>query len=230
VLCKDVDGNIVPWAPDDVFHHYTLSSSNKNRNNPLFRISQLFNVNHFVVSQARPYMIPFLQSDMHGPSLYATSHKFVQITRYCIRLMGLELRHRLGQLDELRLLPDSLRRLLIDEQVPGASMTLVPKITVQDFARLLETPTRETVNYWVLRGERSVWPAVCALRMRCAVEFEIENSYQRARSLKAGNLRRKASTNAAVNLAHNPVNSGELSSSEAGAVPRGVSSSATGAG
>ncbi|CRK38010.1 hypothetical protein BN1708_007616, partial [Verticillium longisporum] len=55
------------------------------------------------------------------------------------------------------------------------------------------TPTRETLDYWILRGERSVWPAVAALRVRCAVENELDRSYQKVRRFKAGGLRRKGS-------------------------------------
>lgn len=182
----------MPWAPADTFRHWT-SASDKDHNSPLSRIAQLFNVNHFIVSQARPYLIPFLESDMHGPSLFTARHKRNQAAGHIIRMVGLEIRHRLRQLDTLRLLPISIRRFLVDEEIPSASMTLVPKVTFSDFFRLLETPTRETLDYWILRGERSVWPAVCALKIRCAVEYEIERSYQRARSLKAGGLRRKAS-------------------------------------
>lgn len=187
----------MPWAPADTFRHWT-SASDKDHKSPLSRIAQLFNVNHFIVSQARPYLIPFLESDMHGPSLFTARHKRNQAAGHIIRMAGLEIRHRLRQLDTLRLLPASIRRFLVDEEVPSASMTLVPKVTAGDFFRLLETPTRETLDYWILRGERSVWPAVCALKIRCAVEYEIERSYQRARSLKAGGLRRKASATTAA--------------------------------
>ncbi|KAI1335679.1 acyl transferase/acyl hydrolase/lysophospholipase [Xylariaceae sp. FL0016] len=201
VMCKDIDGKIVPWAPSNTFRPWT-HVSDKDRKSPLTRIAQLFNVNHFIVSQARPYLIPFLESDMHGPSLFTARHKRAQVTGHVFRIVGLELRHRLRQLDTLGLLPASIRRFLVDEEVPGASVMLVPTVTAGDFVRLLETPTRESLEYWILRGERSVWPAVCALRMRCVVEYDIERAYQRARSLKAGGLRRKASTAAAVGLAN----------------------------
>jgi hypothetical protein len=69
------------------------------------------------------------------------------------------------------------------------SIRVVPEVTAGDFVRLLETPTRETINYWILRGERSVWPAVATLRIRCAVENELDRSYQVVRKLKAGGLR-----------------------------------------
>ncbi|RCI14973.1 hypothetical protein L249_6846 [Ophiocordyceps polyrhachis-furcata BCC 54312] len=194
ILCKDAGGNVVPWAPATTtdFRHWTHASYSE-RDSPLRRTSELFNVNHFIVSQARPYLIPFLQSDMHGPSLVEARSTTTKLSAFFARMVGLELRHRLGQLDTLRLLPSSIRRFLVDEQVPAAAMTLVPEITAGDFVRLLETPTRETLQYWILRGERSVWPAVAALRIRCAVENELDRAYQAVRKLKAGDLRRKGS-------------------------------------
>ncbi|KYK57690.1 hypothetical protein DCS_04703 [Drechmeria coniospora] len=201
ILCKDANGKIVPWAPANTadFWHWTQASYT-DRDSPLQRISELFNVNHFIVSQARPYLIPFLQSDMHGPSRAEARSRTTQFSAFCARTIGLEVRHRLRQLDTLRLLPFSIRRFLVDEQVPAASMTLVPEVTAGDFVRLLETPTRETLNYWILRGERSVWPAVAALRIRCAVENELDRSYQAVRKLKAGDLRRKGSMAAAASF------------------------------
>jgi TAG lipase/lysophosphatidylethanolamine acyltransferase len=194
LLCKDAHGHIVPWAAANTtdFHHWTQVSYT-DRDSPLRRIAELFNVNHFIVSQARPYLIPFLQSDMHGPSYLESRNKTTQLSAFLARMVGLEVQHRLRQLDTLRLLPAGIRRFLVDEQVPAASMTLVPEVTAGDFVRLLETPTRETVNYWILRGERSVWPAVAALRMRSAIEIELDRSYQIVRKLKAGGLRRKGS-------------------------------------
>jgi TAG lipase/lysophosphatidylethanolamine acyltransferase len=153
----------------------------------------LFNVNHYIVSQARPYLVPFLQSDMHGPSTIGKRNKLAAAKAFAMRMIGLEVRHRLRQLDRLRLLQPSIRRFLVDEHLPGPSMTLVPQISLQDFARLMETPTKETVEHWILRGERSVWPAVAALKARCAIEMELDRAYQDVRRLKAGDLRRRAS-------------------------------------
>lgn len=189
----------MPWAPADEvdLQHWTRASYSE-RESPLMRIAELFNVNHFIVSQARPYLIPFLQSDMHGPSRFETRSTTTSVTSFLVRMVGLEIRHRLRQLDTLGLLPTSIRRFLVDEAIPGASVMLVPEVTTGDFVRLLETPTRETLDYWILRGERSVWPAVSALRIRCAIETELDRAYQMARRLKPGALRKKSST--AVNL------------------------------
>lgn len=110
-----------------------------------------------------------------------------------MRLVTLELRHRLQQLDSLGLLPLSIRRFLVNEHIPAASVTLVPQLSISDFAKLLETPSKDGLEYWTLRGERSVWPAVGALKVRCAVESELDRGYQFVRRRKAGGLRRRGS-------------------------------------
>ncbi|KAK7755310.1 triacylglycerol lipase [Diatrype stigma] len=271
VLCKDADGQIVPWAPAEAFRAWTThvsSSSEKDLRfkSPLARIAQLFNVNHFIVSQARPYLLPFLQSDMHGPTappsllsrffffpFFSSPHhasgsgSMMSTQQLLFRVVGLELRHRLRQLDALGLLPASIRRFLVDEDVPTTSsatnvasggggggatttlLTLVPDVAPADFARLLlDTPARgEALDAWIRRGERSVWPAVAALTARCAVELELERAYQRARRLKAGGLRRKASTSAGAVVAGEGLGlglgSGVGAGMVGGVVDRGVS-------
>jgi TAG lipase / lysophosphatidylethanolamine acyltransferase len=196
ILCRDPRVGIVEWVPADNegFRKRAPLAAYSDRESPLHKVSSLFNVNHFIVSQARPYLIPFLQRDMLGPSLVRNRSRTSRLMAFLVRMVGLEVRHRLKQLDSLRVLPNSIRRFLVDEQVPGGSaMTLVPDVKASDFIRLLETPTRETLDYWILKGERSVWPAVAALRIRCAVEIELERSYQSVRTLRASGLKRSTS-------------------------------------
>lgn len=117
-----------------------------------------------------------------------------------LRLTVMEIQHRLHQLDSLGYLPSSLRRFVLDENIPGASLTLVPELTPSDFIKLLQNPTRESIEYWILRGERSVWPAVGALKVRCAIEVELDRGYQLVRRRKPfdpiyGNAMKKTTSN-----------------------------------
>ncbi|CAN9107879.1 unnamed protein product [Alternaria alternata] len=164
MMCKDDEGNIVPWSPASktTFRPYTHASY-RDRESPLHRIGELFNVNHFIVSQARPYLAPFLRSDSHHPNPKQDGRW--RLSMPILRLVVLEIQHRLQQLDELGLLPPSIRRFLLDENIPGPSLTLVPELTPSDFFKLLENPTKEAIDYWILKGERSVWPAVTALKI-----------------------------------------------------------------
>lgn len=183
LLCKDESGAVVPWASAQgaTFRPWTHVSYS-DRESPLTRIAELFNVNHFVVSQARPYLAPFLRSDLHHPN--PRQGGWFNLTTPVIRLVVMEVQHRLHQLDSLGWLPTSIRRFLLDENVPGASLTLVPELAPRDFVKLLENPTAESLDYWILRGERSVWPAVGALKVRCAVEVELDRGYQLVRRRK----------------------------------------------
>ena len=190
ILCKDETGAIVPWliSPNTKFHNWrsathTSNYSSNERDSPLSRIAELFNVNHFVVSQARPYIAPFLRSDLQHPDNPWKARR-QGVMAPLLRLVKLEVHHRLSQLDSLGLLPNPVRRLLIDETIPGASITLVPDLSPGDFLKLFETPTKESVEYWILHGERSVWPAVSSLKVRCAVEVELDRCYQVVRTRK----------------------------------------------
>ena len=184
VYCKDWDGQTVPWRfasdtklPPPRRNAVSLGS----HDSPLNRVRQLFNVNHFIVSQARPYIAPFLRSELHRPKPRMSAGPVSVLSR-CFKILASEIHHRLAQLDMFGLLSPAARRLLLDETIPGAHITLVPDITVGDFSKLWETPTKEDLDYWILRGERAVWPAVSALNVRCAIEVMLDQGYELMRT------------------------------------------------
>ena len=191
LLCKDETGAITHWTHSSTSgHSLTPATSHlhtqtlSERDSPLSRIAELFNVNHFIVSQARPYIAPFLRSDLQHPRSHRQARRSINFSLPLVRLVTSELHHRLNQLDTLSLLPFALRRLLIDETIPGASITLVPDLQAWDLLRLLEHPTKESLEHWILQGERAVWPNVCSLKIRCAVEVELDRCYQLVRRRK----------------------------------------------
>ncbi|TQS36812.1 hypothetical protein Golomagni_02729 [Golovinomyces magnicellulatus] len=191
--CKDASGKIIPWsnANDTTFRPWTHASYTE-RDSPLARIAELFNVNHFIVSQARPHLVPFLQSDIHGPSTLLQRWGHTSLIGSLLRLMGMELDHRAHQLETLGLLPPSIRRFFVNDHIPGTPVMLVPKVSASDFFCLLETPTEANLNYWILQGEKSVWPAVVALKVRCAIETELDRSYQFIRRRETAGLYRRS--------------------------------------
>ncbi|KAL9098962.1 MAG: hypothetical protein Q9163_005468, partial [Psora crenata] len=188
LLCKDETGAITPWSTSHAQsrsfqpQHVPTHTLNE-RDSPLSRIAELFNVNHFIVSQARPYIAPFLRSDLQHPNSPGQARR-TGVTFLLLRLATQEIHHRLNQFEALGLLPVSMRRLLIEETIPGANLTLVPDLKPTDVWRLLETPTKESVEHWILQGERSVWPHVCLVKVRCAVEVELDRCYQLVRRRK----------------------------------------------
>ncbi|KAL3489764.1 acyl transferase/acyl hydrolase/lysophospholipase [Aspergillus germanicus] len=184
IYCKDETGSIVPWphSQDVIFQPWRHISYDEGES-PLSRIAELFNVNHFIISQARPYIIPFLRSELNFLDRRPTTGRW-NMTRALTRLVALEIGHRLRQLNYLSLLPSTIARLLIEETVPGSQLTLVPDLKLGDFLKLFQNPDQASLAHWILKGERGVWPAVSALKVRCAVEIELDKGYQVVRRRK----------------------------------------------
>lgn len=179
LMCKDSAGNIMPYETSGIRTARYSSYPSTPQESPLSRLGELFNVDHFVISQARPYIVPFLY-----PTLRIFKTSFLAFfTRFILQ----EFQHRLRQLDILGVLNPGIKRLLMDEIVPGPSLTLVPEIRLSDWARLLRNPTKAEIDHWIERGERSVWPNVVQLWIRLGVELTLEKGYQRVRRRKPAN-------------------------------------------
>eukprot|EP00126_Sphaerothecum_destruens_P010319 Sdes_comp20715_c0_seq3m16414 len=56
LLARDHEGNLRPWNPSK--HKWTDASFENDL--PMARLSELFNINHFIVSQVNPHVAPFL--------------------------------------------------------------------------------------------------------------------------------------------------------------------------
>lgn len=176
ILAKDENGDIVPYTSEDVRWTHWSEARMSEKDSPYARISMLFNVNHFIVSQARPYLAPFLSSDLHR-------HRRRGAWLVFVRLLGFEIRHRLSQLDLLGLLPVFIRRFLIDDHIQGATVTIVPNLCLADFEQLLAAPSKSSVDYWALKGEQSVWPALALIQARIGIEIVLDELYEAVRKI-----------------------------------------------
>jgi TAG lipase/lysophosphatidylethanolamine acyltransferase len=181
LMCKDSTGQVVRYENFTSSNAPYRSNPITPQESPLSRLGELFNVNHFVISQARPYIAPFLYPTLR---IFKTSFSAF-FTRWILQ----ECQLRLRQLDILGVLNPGIKRLLMDEIVPGPSLTLVPEIRLSDWARLLRNPTKAEIDHWIERGERSVWPNVVQLWVRLGVEIEMEIGYQRIRRHPEGDVK-----------------------------------------
>lgn len=71
LLCKNLDNDIVPFLTIEKFKHIkflapenSINPTPNDNDNPYTRLTELFNVNNFVVSLARPYLAPFVVNDL----------------------------------------------------------------------------------------------------------------------------------------------------------------------
>jgi TAG lipase/lysophosphatidylethanolamine acyltransferase len=231
---KDFNNNIVPRSPNlnvsflkpqDVsyLHQYfknktesgDIHYSQLRDNSPYTRLTELFNVNHFVISLARPYLAPLISNDLKHYHTYGkiqyneksldiqekdmeytasrqdmekyTTDSNFNLKKLITNLIGMEIQHRLVVMNKLGILADVLKRCFIDEKPTSMQslsnireVTIVPelKYLMKDFGRVFDVhKSMENIPYWVLVGERSVWPLFPLLWTRCSIEFALDDLY-----------------------------------------------------
>lgn len=190
-------------------HYNTDLSAHYLDNSPYTRLTELFNVNHFITSLARPYLAPLINNDLKHHNTYgeikmdddvpleqtipiSKSKSLPQdsgfnFSKHLKNVIGMEIQHRLDVMNKLGILPDVVQRFFIDEKPSSVQLTsslreitIVPELRylLKDFGRVFDVhKTMENIPYWVLVGERSVWPLFPILWSRCAIEFALDDLY-----------------------------------------------------
>lgn len=154
LLAKDSDGRIIVWSPSS---GWTTTVSHKE--SPEQRLAELFNVNHFILSQSQPYIVPFLASSSNGPK---------SIISRIFAFTGSEIRFRITQLARLGLVPQAIAS-IFEERLQG-NITINPPLSTTDFTTIFGNPTAQSLNYWILKGEQSTWPHLQMIKSRIMVE------------------------------------------------------------
>ncbi|KAK3814183.1 MAG: acyl transferase/acyl hydrolase/lysophospholipase [Benniella sp.] len=176
LLAKDNSGNIIRWTPSasnytnpitPSFFSYGVVSPET----PLTRLSELFNVNHFIVSQANPYIVPFMSRGLKNRRTGFDRFSAGLMERIA-RVILAELTHRMGQMNQIGILPHFFVQ-LVEEKVSG-NVTMVPEVRMQDFLTLISNPTHKSIQYWVLKGEQSAWPFLPMLKYRLMIELALD--------------------------------------------------------
>lgn len=201
LLVKDpVTGEHLPWNPTP----QRWVDGSVDNDLPMTRLAEMFNVNHFIVSQVNPHVVPFLSKDDRlypehegsRPDLFGASHN--AITNTLTTLAKDEALHRLQFLAELHIFPTTITKLrsVLSQKYSG-DITILPEFNVHDLPRILKNPDVDFMERSTLSGERATWPKLSRIRDRCMVELAIDRSIQtlRARcifSQSQVNLRRLA--------------------------------------
>ena len=160
LVAKNADGALVPYHPDGVRWIDGSITSDV----PLSRIGELFNVNHFVVSQTNPHVIP-------------RSLPILQ-TRLAL-LIKSELQFRYWQLLQMGLVPKLLRSIFPHFMQPYAGdVTIMPDIRLMDLQNLLQNPTPESIKGTVRRGEVQTFPFIDRIRQHCLIEQTLETAVE----------------------------------------------------
>ncbi|KAH0610480.1 uncharacterized protein H6S33_012007 [Morchella sextelata] len=200
LLSKDPNTGLpVPWSPTP---QRWIDGSVEN-DLPMTRLAEMFNVNHFIVSQVNPHVVPFLPKEFvispdHAPAPPESSAAGWGET--VVKLAVGEVLHRMNMLAEMGIFKTSLTkaRSVLSQKYSG-DITILPEVSYADFPKMLKNPTTEFMFQATLRGERATWPKLSRIRNHCAIELALDTAIHKIRTrvvfspsqvdLRMGNLR-----------------------------------------
>ncbi|KAI1198333.1 acyl transferase/acyl hydrolase/lysophospholipase [Nemania serpens] len=155
---------------------------------PMTRLAEMFNVNHFIVSQVNPHVVPFLvKDDMPCPSHdgnHSVIYKEESDWLYTITsLARSEALHRMQVMAEMGVFPNLVSKLrsILSQKYSG-DINIIPAIGVFDLPKILKNPTVEFMLRSCLLGERATWPKLSRIWDRCAIELALDRAVHALRA------------------------------------------------
>ncbi|KAM0333927.1 hypothetical protein ACHAQA_000944 [Verticillium albo-atrum] len=182
-------GEHMPWNPTP----QRWIDGSVDNDLPMTRLAEMFNVNHFIVSQVNPHVVPFLaKDDQLNP---ATPHQLRQHTTaatnkdssdwvYTMTTLAKdEALHRLQFLAEIGFFPNLATKLrsVLSQKYSG-DINILPEISMNELPGLLSNPTKDFMLRVCLLGERATWPKLSRIRDRCAIELGLDRAVHRLRA------------------------------------------------
>jgi NTE family protein len=144
---------------------------------PGMRLRRLHNVNHFIVSQTNPHVIPFVRGAVQeqGPvgNLRDFGYSMVRgSAQYALGVgrLGLRaprVRHTLDYASSI-----------LDQDYRGNIM-IVPKLTVWRYAHVTANPKMEAVQRFIREGERATWKRIEMVRNQMLIAQTLERCLRR---------------------------------------------------
>lgn len=181
LLAKNpLNGEISPWNPTP---HRWIDGSVDN-DLPMTRLAEMFNVNHFIVSQVNPHVVPFLAKEDINLSQDAAADGSNPGWVYSLtNLAREEALHRMQMLAELGIFPNLVTKLssVLSQKYSG-DITILPEIDYRNLPHILKNPTPEFMLQACRSGERATWPKLSRIRNHCAVELELDRAVQALRA------------------------------------------------
>ena len=163
LAAKNVHGERVPYLPSRKWVDGSLSEDL-----PMKRLSRLYGVNHFIVSQTNPLALPFITSEKRKLGVWNT------VSRTALGTMkdwGLAAAHLLQR----PISKDAYVNKLIDGYISLVSQTYTGDINILPSSRFL-SPTKilaarnsEEVMALLAEGERQTWPLIERIRIQTQV-------------------------------------------------------------
>ena len=155
LLCKNEYGHIVPYNSNKA----KFIDGSIMADLPMQRLSELFNVNIFIVSQTNPHVIPFLDQD-DNKQIFNPEKNKLNFWKLLKSLLFSEIKHRAMQLQAIGILPSVFGKILnLVTQDYRGHVTLFPVPRLVDYLKALDNPSKDTMAYCAKHSSNRTFPS-----------------------------------------------------------------------
>ncbi len=177
---QEVDGTKAVYMPSLKWVDGTLKSDL-----PSLRLRRLHNVNHYIVSQTNPHVVPFIQHQRAmRKSLWVSSREVILGTVKHQAENVVNLMHRLTPFGIGRSGLKDLQAIL--EQDYRGNITIVPQFHLRDYWGIVSNPTPRMVDRLILEGERATWPRMAMIRNQTRISQTLDRCVARLKARMNG--------------------------------------------
>jgi TAG lipase / steryl ester hydrolase / phospholipase A2 / LPA acyltransferase len=173
LMTRDDDGKKVPFMPTQKWVDGSMKSDL-----PILRLRRLHNVNHTIVSQTNPLVLPFMQlkgseqdTFLYEPRNFLLSNVRSQL-QYAAKVGG-----RYAPIAPIRQRLSDAHALL--EQDYRGNVTILPRFKLINYLRLAANPSVAEVEDYILEGERSTWPKLAMIRNQTMISQTLDGCLDR---------------------------------------------------
>jgi NTE family protein len=187
LMTADESGSRVPYMPLLRWTDGSLKSDL-----PMLRLRRLHNVNHFIVSQTNPHVLPFMsEREPGGRGLFnaARDYTYSTVRSQATSIMGFAR----ASLPITRLhTPLDAVTSILDQDYRG-HVNIYPKASLWRYAQVTSNPSMNSVYRFLLEGERSAWERIEAIRVQTAISRTLEQCLEAVEAQAAGGTNRRES-------------------------------------
>ena len=138
---------------------------------PLRRVGRLYNVNHFIVSQANPFVVPFAGRNSHSFAQSAARFGGSIVRAQAAAVLD-ETRRRVHS-DLIRPWLDTAHA--IADQNYGGDITIHPPVTPRMYAKVMQNPSEDQLRAYIHGGQRATWPQLAVIRDQTRIARVLEH-------------------------------------------------------
>ena len=168
LMSQDEVGSRTPYMPLLRWNDGSLKSDL-----PMLRMRRLHNVNHFIVSQTNPHVLPFVSDgDPRSRGLLHSAREYTYSTARSQATSLINFARANLPIKRLRRSFDVATSIL-DQDYRG-NINIYPEASLWRYAKVTSNPKMESVYRFLLEGERAAWARVEMIRTQTAISLTLE--------------------------------------------------------